>query len=1021
MLVGTNILAGWMRALAAQRAETEGSSRREADYAYRPPRSIGIAARRLVRTTNAGVFLLALVWVLLWAGSSAWAGTERFDYDPLGRLIRVIDEQGRVTEYAYDPAGNILEVRTRSAGTVDPPVVTSVTPSSLRRGTSVDVQLTGTGLTGAQLTSPESQLSVSNFRSTPTTASFSLSAANDATLGNRAFTLSSAAGTAGFTMRVEPLLPRMEASPNPLAIPPDSRDRRFTVRLTNTDTVAHTASISTLDATVAAVSPATLAFTAGAQELTASIRGLKEGLTTLRITSPTLGVVLVPIYVTPEFAGINSSYALSVGVVKDAPSTPKETTISPIVSPAVRIAFGRYIERVDPGFVIVGAAATTVTVSGAGLGDVTGVQIKPGDGLTVGAATRAIDGKSVRFDVAAATNAATTIRQVILTGPNSYLPVSADADRLRVVKPPPVVDSIDPIVVAQGATGVVLTIRGRNLQDASSITTLPATGIAIGAFPNISADGTTITTAISVGPVAALGVRPVVVVTASGSSEIAATPANSLNIVERAGDNISPIASPTVSVLKEEAPSTNTTPTPIFSGLVGVSKGAVVTAMEPATGTIGSNVTLILRGNGLSGVDRVQFTAPEGLTIVSITAAASTVSVPITIAENAPQTIRGVRVFAGTTEVPFTDPASALFRVTPRLPVIDSVEPLQVEIGAPAISLVVRGRNFQNAQSITLAPGGGVEIQAIPTVNGDGTSAVVTLRALSGATPGARAVVLTTLAGPTSATLSSANTITLVTKLGDSVTPLVSPLVGVEKATATVPGSGVETFLASPIVSVQKAEIVVPETRTNLVVTRTVTVGKGTFGLRTTATPLVRNGTGSLTVAGFALGSVNAVEFYPPSGITAGPLQKSPDGSTLTVPLTIANDAAIGARQLILRMANNDRVVFIDPAGDRFSVAAAAPRIDSITPIVIFTGEAVTMTIRGENLSLATGVSVEPSAGIVVGPISSVNAAGTEITVPIGVPMANGEGSFVVRVTTPGGTTSGVFAPANTFNVYIPP
>lgn len=986
-------------------------------------RDRGVWAEAIGRSRGLFAILLQCIAYSLMvavSSSSALAGTERFDYDPLGRLIRVIDEKGRITEYVYDPAGNILEVRTSSGTTANPPSVTAVNPTSLRRGTSIQVQVTGSGFTGVQLTSPESRLAVSELQLAPTSISFRLTAAIDATLGARTFTLSNAAGAANFSIRVDPLLPRIEASPNPLAVPPDSRDRRFTVRLSNTDTIAHTVNLSTLDATVATVAPASLAFSASSQELTATIKGLKDGLTTLQLVSPTLGTVLVPVYVTPEFAGINSSYAQSVGVLKDATAVPKETLVSPIVSPLVGLAFGRYVEKVDPSFVVVGATAKAITVTGAGLGDVTGVQVRPNDGLTVGSITRAADGKSVRFDVSAASDAATTMRQVVLLGPNTYPPITPDADRLNVVKPDPVVTSVEPIVLARGAAGVAFVIRGRNLQGVNAITLLPPGGVAVGVFPQVSADGTEIRTAISVASIATLGTRTVVVNTASGSSDVAASSANTLNVVEQAGETVSPVTSPTVSVLKDAAPAANQTPTSLTSGLVGIAKGAVVTSIEPSSGTIGASMTLTLRGSGLSAVDRLTFVPPDGLTVGSVSAASDSLSVGLSIAETAPQTVRGVGVYAGTTEVPFADAAAAVFRVTPRQPVIDSVEPIQVQIGAPAISLVVRGRNFQNALSISVVPGGGVEIQAVPTVGADGTVATVTFRALSGATVGPRAVVLTTPAGSTSSAQTVANTVTLVPALGAPVTPLIAPLVGIDKAATPQPGGGVETLLVSPTVSVQKDQTVTPGTVGTFAISPAFVVAKGVVGLKTTASPLIRGGSGTLTVSGIGLNSVTAVETYPTDGVTVGTVQASSDGASLTVPVTISANAATGGRQLVLR-AGTEQIVFVDPAGDLFAIAAGAPRIDSVNPIVMFVGESVTLTIRGENLSLARAVTVEPTGNLHVGTISSINAAGTELTVSIAAPSTMGEGTFLIRVITPGGVSSGTLAPSNTLNVYLPP
>jgi len=67
--------------------------------------------------------LVVAVLATLFAGP-VQAGEERYDYDALGRLVRVIDEQGRVTEYVYDAAGNILQVIVSGTGSAQPPAVT---------------------------------------------------------------------------------------------------------------------------------------------------------------------------------------------------------------------------------------------------------------------------------------------------------------------------------------------------------------------------------------------------------------------------------------------------------------------------------------------------------------------------------------------------------------------------------------------------------------------------------------------------------------------------------------------------------------------------------------------------------------------------------------------------------------------------------------------------------------------------------------------------------------------------------
>jgi YD repeat-containing protein len=81
---------------------------------------------------------------------SASAATQRFDYDPLGRLVPHVDSDGQVTEYVDNAVGNVLEVH--RAGTADQLVATiqSVAPASARRGQAIAVHAIGTNFTGAR-------------------------------------------------------------------------------------------------------------------------------------------------------------------------------------------------------------------------------------------------------------------------------------------------------------------------------------------------------------------------------------------------------------------------------------------------------------------------------------------------------------------------------------------------------------------------------------------------------------------------------------------------------------------------------------------------------------------------------------------------------------------------------------------------------------------------------------------------------------------------------------------------------
>src|SRR5919198_857421 len=89
--------------------------------------------------------------------------------------------------------------------------------------------------------------------------------------------------------------------------------------------------------------------------------------------------------------------------------------------------------------------------------------------------------------------------------------------------PPPQIESIDPIFATTGTTAATLTARGRNLQSPTAVTFTPGTGITVSNSPVASADGTSLTVAFSVSPLAAAATHTVMVTTVGGTSDAAAT------------------------------------------------------------------------------------------------------------------------------------------------------------------------------------------------------------------------------------------------------------------------------------------------------------------------------------------------------------------------------------------------------------------------------------------------------------------------------------------------------------------
>ncbi len=113
---------------------------------------------------RAGLAVLAAVSILHGAVSVAAQPPPPilYLYDDLGRLVRVITPAGDAATYHYDAVGNILRI-TRESGVPRTTTVASVSTSSLRRGVTTTLGVTGFNFSGATLTA-SAGLSIASFQ-----------------------------------------------------------------------------------------------------------------------------------------------------------------------------------------------------------------------------------------------------------------------------------------------------------------------------------------------------------------------------------------------------------------------------------------------------------------------------------------------------------------------------------------------------------------------------------------------------------------------------------------------------------------------------------------------------------------------------------------------------------------------------------------------------------------------------------------------------------------------------------------
>lgn len=251
-------------------------------------------------------------------------------------------------------------------------------------------------------------------------------------------------------------------------------------------------------------------------------------------------------------ASYNPVVSMPIGVtVLSAPSpTNRSADYNPIVSPVVGVAVGAsnagapllIVTGISPNIIQPGTTEI-ITISGIGLDQVTSAQMQPPTGLTVGAVTPAADGLSATVSITADAAAPVGTKTMIAsTASGAILPLSPTA-MLLFAGPKPIINSImgpQGGVVAVAGTTFTLTINGVNLQNATAVRIEPSDGILVNNPPtyytNETGEHATVRVIISGG--AAGGQRAVILSTVYGSTDPAATAANTLTIDQPLAWNI---------------------------------------------------------------------------------------------------------------------------------------------------------------------------------------------------------------------------------------------------------------------------------------------------------------------------------------------------------------------------------------------------------------------------------------------------------------------------------------------------
>jgi len=787
------------------------------------------------------------------------AGSSAIDYVPLSSTTLPTTLDPRLaTDFFGRPrpdAGNpnhfdVGAIEFQNAGTGGGTAsLTSINPSSGAQGTTVNVTITGTGLTTASAVNVSGGgITVSNFvggSATTVTATFTI--APTATASARNVTVTTAAGTSNavtFTV-VAP------TSPTLTSIVPASeiRGTALGVTLTGTNFVTGASVVATPAVTGFSISNVVVA---SATSITATFTST----TGTPIGSVNIGVV------TPGGASNTLPFAINGPVL---------TSISP--TSAMR-----------------GTASVPVTLTGSGLTGTTAINVS-GGGITVSGLTVVSD-TSVTATFAISATATASARNVTVTTSAG----NSNAVTFTVTAPSSGsgLTSIAPDTGARGTTQTE-TLTGSGLTGATSVN-VTGGGITVNSF-TVNSD-TQITASFTISPAAALTARNVTATTPSGTTtpvtftvvnpgtpilssiapssgfrRTAAAP-NPVAVV-LTGSNftagstvnvVAPASGLTVTGVTMVSPTqinatfnttttaaigprsiTVTTPGGTSGAVTYTVLGPVLTSIAPTSALRGQAVPVSIFGSGLTGTTAVNVSGGGSVAVSGITVVSDTqVNATFTISAGASGTARNVTVTA-----PGGNSNAVTFTVTiPPTPTLTSIAP-PTGVRGTAVPVTLTGTNFIAGRTTVNVSGGGITVSGV-TVNSP-TNLTATFTISTGAALTARNVTVTVAGG------AAASNAVPFTVQGARITSI-SP------NSATHPGSGT---LAVPV-TITGANLTGATGLTGLGGGGGVTLAPGTFTVVNSTTI-----TATLNVSSTATTGIRNI------GVA------TPIGNTNTLPFTV--------------------------------------------------------------------------------------------------------------------------------------
>jgi len=401
-----------------------------------------------------------------------------------------------------------------------------------------------------------------------------------------------------------------------------------------------------------------------------------------------------------------------------------------------------------------------------------------------------------------------------------------------------------------------------------------------------------------------------------------------------------------------------------FSDSVGLLKGVFLSVIRPNAIAQGTSNTLTISGIGLNNVTDVTVIPDDNLSLgaINIAADGQSISLPIDVDAGTRFSQRQIVLSQGNQVIQPATPQSDRFWVGGATPTVNSVSPIFFNRN-DAARIVVRGANLESVTGFRFEPNDGI-IFSEPTIAQNGQILSFELQIAQFASIGSRELILESSFNDSQAVNVDASTIIIQDRPPRTISPVVSPIVGINRLSTSQTIDQNITSLSRPIG-----------------ITRGATL--------TNISPRNRSQGSSFTLnlEGVNLDSVVNVEFLPNQGITVGAFSASTDGATATLQLDIANDAQPTTRQL--RLSDGASFISVLNSQNRFDVTLPQPQIESVSPLQIARGQtSANLLIRGQLLNGASQLSFIPSDGITVGSLTpSIGGSSVSATISISKPQ----------------------------------